>query len=304
MFRLIKTNFIRYFRSPFLIFAFSCSLILGIIHGVIERKNINIDFDYFFNESVWLSSHMSDIWYICNTWVVIVFISLEIGREFSEGTIRNKLYIGHTRIAIFLSEIISGCVMTFFSFLLFMIPTVIGGKYFFLTLSPTAFFALLGELLLFFLVWGIFSAVLTMLIANRAFGVVAVFSVMLFLAIINVNLRGYYYNTAPSEITRKVICFSEDGNPYAVEQTTKNEWYIDGLPKVLVNVEHEANPFSRSYNVCNYEYIHYPEKAKSEDFELQAQMDWQVKYDSFVLILTGAILIVGGSVLFLKKDLK
>ncbi len=303
MLRLIKAGIIRYFKSPFLIAALSCSLILGIIHGFFEWKTIHYDLDHY-TGSVWLGSPMSDLWFKCCIWVVIVLISLETGKEFSDGAIRNKLYIGHTRMAIFLSEIISGSVMTVFSYLLFMIPTVIGGSYYFLTLPPAACFGILAELLLFFLVWSVFSSVLTMLTASRAVGVAAVFSVMLFLAVINVGLRGYYYNTDPPVLTETDIEFSEDGKPYSVERRVKNRWYLDGLPKALVDIEHEADPFSRSYNACNYAYIHYPEKAKSEDLDIQAQIDRQVWYDCLALVLTGAILTAAGAVLFGKKDLK
>ena len=303
MLRLIKASLIRYLKSPFLIVAFLCSLVLGIIHGVNEWRFIHQDLDSY-NAYVWLVSPMSDIWFKCSIWVLIVLISLEIGKEFSEGTIRNKLYIGHTRMSIYLSEMISCLVMVLISYLMFMIPTLIGGRYFFSELSAVACMCLLGELLLFFAVWGIFSAVLSMLITNRAVGVVAVFSVMLFFAVINTNLRSYYYNTDPVEITSTVVEISEDGKPYSFEETEKNPWYLDGIPKALVNIEHEVDPFSRSYNACNYAYIHYPEKAESAEFEMQAQINRQLKEDVLILILTSVIFIVGGSFLFQKKDLK
>ena len=304
MIRLIKASLIRYIKSPFLIIALSSSLVFGVIHGILEWKMIHFDFEYYFNECVWLGSPMSDLWFKCSIWVVIVLISSEIGKEFSDGTIRNKLYIGHTRMAIYLSEIVSGSVMVFFHYLMFMIPTVIGGGCFFFTMSTIACLSLLGELLLFFLVWGIFSAVLTMVIADRAVGVVVVFSIMLFLAVINVNLRSYYYNTEPAEITETTVEFTEDGKPYSVERTVKNPWYIEGLPKALVNIEHEADPFSRAHNACIYAYIHYPEKAESVDFDMQMQVDRQMQYDSIVLILSGMILTATGAVVFRKKDLK
>ena len=303
MLRLIKASLIRYLKSPFLIVAFLCSLVLGIIHGANEWRFIHQDLDGY-NNYIWLVSPMSDIWFKCSIWVLIVLVSLEIGKEFSEGTIRNKLYIGHTRMSIYLSEMISCLVMVLISYLMFMIPTLIGGRYFFSELSTVACMCLLGELLLFFVVWGIFSAVLSMLITNRAVGVVAVFSVMLFFAVINTNLRSYYYNTDPAEITSTVVEISEDGKPYSFEETEKNTWYLDGIPKVLVNIEHEVDPFSRSYNACNYAYIHYTEKAESAEFEMQAQINRQLKNDVLILILTGVIFIVGGSFLFQKKDLK
>ena len=304
MIRLIKAGLIRYLKSPFTVIALSCSLIFGVIHGAVEWRNIHLDYEFYYNKSLWMSSPMSDIWFKCSVWVMIVLISLEVGKEFSDGTIRNKLYIGHTRMWIYLSEILSSSVAAFFNYLVFMIPTVIGGGCFFGTMSPIACLSLLAELLLFFIVWGIFSAVLTMLIADRAVGVVSVFAAMLLLAVINVGLRSYYYNTAPAQITETTIELSEDEKPYTVERRVENPWYVEGLPKVLVNIEHETDPFSRSYNACNYAYIHFPERAKAEDLDMQAQIDRQVRYDCIVLVVIIGILTAAGLAVFKRKDLK
>ena len=65
MLRLIKASLIRYFKSPFLPAAFLCSFVLGTVHGVTEWKFIHIDLDYYYNDSVWLVSPMSDIWFKC-----------------------------------------------------------------------------------------------------------------------------------------------------------------------------------------------------------------------------------------------
>ena len=195
MLKLIKTSLIRYFKSPLLFTALLCCLILGIIHGAAEHEFIYTDFDYYFNIFVWLASPLSEIWLKACIWVLAVLVSLETGSEFSDGAVRNKLYTGHTKTSVFLSEIISASVIAFSCYTAHMIPTVICGRCFFFNIPPVTCLCLLGELLLFFIVWGIFSAALTMLTANRAVGVVAVFSVMLFFAVINTNLRSYYYKS-------------------------------------------------------------------------------------------------------------
>ena len=304
MLNLIKASLIGYFKSPLFAVALSCCLVLGITHGRAEWVFIHTDFDHYFNGSVWLVSPLYDIWFICCTWVLVVLVSLKTGREFSDGTIRNKLYTGHRKTAVFLSEIVSAAVMAFFCDMAFMIPTVICAGSFFFTMPPVSCLFLLGEILLFFTVWGIFSAVLTMLAANRAVGVVAAMAVMLAFAVLNPALRGYYYNTDPAEIMETDIEHTEDGNVYAVKKSVRNPWYIDGIPKILVDIEHEADPFSRSYNICHYGYIHYPEKAVQADFDTQAEIERQGRYDDVVLILTGAVLTAAGSVIFRRKDLK
>ena len=304
MLRLIKTSLIGYFKSPLLPTALFCCLVLGIIHGVKELEYINTDFDYYFYGSVWLFSPLNSMWFKCCTWVLVVLVSLETGREFSDGAIRNKLYTGHTKMSVFLSEVVSASAAAFFCCAAFMIPTVICGRCFFFAIPPLSCLCLLGELLLFFVVWGIFSAVLTMLAANRAVGVTAAMAVMLTFAVINVSLRDYYYNTEPAEIIETEIEYSEDGKPRAVQKTVRNMWYLDGIPKMLVDIEHEADPFSRLYNTCLYGYIHYPERATQADFDIRADIDRQAVYDVLALMLTGAVLVFAGSVIFRRKDLK
>ena len=303
MMRLIKARLLKYFNSPFLLIALLCCFISGTIQGIHMFRSIKTLLEIE-PDAAMLSSFMSDDFFKIVSWVVIVLVSLDTGREFSDGTIRNKMYIGHSKTAVYFSEMISGSVIAVIAYISFMLPVLIGGNYFFLTLSPINCFLLLLELLLFFLVWCFFSVTVTMLIANRAFGVVTAFSVMLFFAVANSNLRGYYYNTEPSQITATMIELSEDGEPYQVEKMIQNHWYIEGIPKVLVNIEHEVDPFSRSYDVCIYSCIHNQEKADAEDLEWQSVQDRQVKYDSLVLLVTSLILILGGCVLFRKKDLK
>lgn len=307
MLRLIRASLIRYFKSPLFFGAMMCSLVLGIIHGIKAWHSIHFDLDYYnyYMNDVWMSTPMSDRWLKMAVWILIVLISLEIGREFSDGTIRNKLYIGYTKKTIYLAETVVSFVVTLCIFLTAMIPTVIGGYSFFFTIPATVLFRLLGELFLLFLVWSVISAALTMVIANRAVGVVAVFSIMLFLAILNVNLRGYYYNTDPAEVTEIYIEHSAEGKPYAVERTVRNRWYLERLPKKLVEIEHEINPFSRLYNACNYAYLHHPEKASSEAvFEVQLMINRQITADSFILVITGIFVAAGGLVLFQRSDLK
>lgn len=307
MLRLIRANLIRYFKSPLLFGAMLCSLILGIIHGIKAWHSIHFDLDYYnhYMNDVWMPCPMSDIWLKTTVWVLIVLVSLEIGREFSDGTIRNKLYIGYTKRAIYLAETVTSFAVTLCIFLAAMIPTVIGGSSFFFTIPTAVLFRLLGELFLFFLVWSVISAALTMVIANRAVGVVAVFSIMLFLATLNVNLKEYYYNTAPAELTVTDIEHTAEGAPYAVERTVGNHWYLEGLPKKLVEIEHEINPFSRLYNACNYAYLHHPENEDREDvFEIQLMIDRRITADSFVLVITGILAAIGGLVLFQRSDLK
>ena len=53
--------------------------------------------------------------------VIAIFTSLFLGVEYSDGTIRNKISIGHKRINIYLSNLIIIAITSLFSYILFML---------------------------------------------------------------------------------------------------------------------------------------------------------------------------------------
>ncbi len=304
MARLIWANLIRYFKSPLLLATLVCSLILGSIGGIKAWQYIHMDYDYYVG-SVWLISPLSRIWIEYVIWVLVVLIALMVGIEFSDGTIRNKLCVGRTKAAVYLAEIVAAFVVTCCVFFAMLIPIMIGGHTFFAILPQSVFLRMSMTLLLFFMVWSVLAVTISLLTANRAVGVVAVFSVMLILAIVNINLRGFYENTGPAEVTMNEIVFTEDGQPYSAERISKNHWYLPPIPKAFVNAEFEANPFTRLYHVCDYAYLHHPEQAETDAvYEMQKDLDLRLLYDCIILLVTGAVIAAIGLVWFQRRNLK
>lgn len=72
-------------------------------------------------ETAWETA--DGLWFVGGIYVAViqsVFISLFIGTEFSEGTIRNKLIVGHTRSAIYVSNLITCSIVSLFFHLIYI----------------------------------------------------------------------------------------------------------------------------------------------------------------------------------------
>ncbi len=88
-------------------------------------------YDYYISsETVWETA--DGLWFVGGTYMAViqsVFISLFIGAEFSEGTIRNKLTVGHTRSAIYFSNLITCSVVSLFYHLIYIVVLFGAGSF-------------------------------------------------------------------------------------------------------------------------------------------------------------------------------
>ena len=128
--------------------------------------------------------------------VLSVFLSLFFGAEYSDGTIRNKLAAGHTRVSVYLANLITA-VFTALTFC---------GAYILCTLAvgvpllggPKAPGLLLTSLFLSLLMAAVWCAIFTVLIMNCSRKAIsAVCCMLLFLAIFGTALTVYQVLEAP-----------------------------------------------------------------------------------------------------------
>ena len=98
--RLLAANFSRLFRSKAFwvccIYAFCYGIFMQVMNYITTTASGEIPLidNLFFSFSIFTGILLS------------AFISLFLGTEYSDGTIRNKLVIGHTRTSIYLSNLI------------------------------------------------------------------------------------------------------------------------------------------------------------------------------------------------------
>lgn len=167
-----------------------------------------------------------------------VFTSLFIGSEYSDGTIRNKLVVGHTRIQVYLANLLT----CFTATLLMMSAWLLGA----LTAIPVlgtwkmGAFGLFLYLLLSILLAAANAAIFTlvsMLCGNKA--TAAVVCILMAFGLLLCGSTVYNRLQAP-EMTNNVIITAEEGmsfsepkpNPDYISGTTRTvyEWILDLLP--------------------------------------------------------------------------
>lgn len=156
--------------------------------------------------------------------VISVFIAMFIGTGYSDGTIRNKLIVGHTRSNIYLSNLL----ICFVGVTLIMLGWFLGG------LAGIPYFGLWSVGTAKFIVYALLSvcsllaitsilAMESQLISNKTVAVV----VTIFTAIGLLVLASYFYNALQEpEMTFSSITISNDGIVYGDE--IRNPAYIGG----------------------------------------------------------------------------
>lgn len=298
MLDLMKARLVKYFRSPLFYIAAIVSLVSGINGGA---------YCTYFKDEVGavINCPTDDMWMLTAIWAVIVLVSMCAGREFSDGTIRNKIAVGHTKTIVFTAEIIVAAIMTGILYLLNIVPTAIGGWYFISGIPTFSAVKWFINIFLTFELMSIFAVAITYLLAKRAVGVVLAFALHFALYIMVGFTEGYYYNIGePKTSTHTVYTMYDDGTIEGIEQEFENNYYIEGFPKTLVQIEHTINPMYGLVDSVSYGYIlddsNVDDNTVREGKRRSQLLNFNIfKMLGYCIIVTGI-----GTYLFRKKDLK
>ncbi len=254
MTKLLSANILRLWKNKFFWIGIVFMAVLGIFMPMNEYLNIkrysgymaNLD-GIFFNYVVFIGILLS------------IFCSLFIGTEYSDGTIRNKIVIGHSRIAIYLSNllasILAGLLMCSVNLLLcFIVGTPLLG-FFAADMKNVLFFVADS-----FIMMIAFSAIYTfisMLCSSKAvsgiicvLGVFVCFCVSIFisseLSLPESYLEYYIDDGYTQEELEDIIAKGDDKNPFYVRGTKRQIYeFLDVfLPtgQVLYIVNFDLNP--------------------------------------------------------------
>lgn len=298
MLDLMKARLIKYFRSPLFYIAAIVSLASGIYGGVYCT--------YFKDEAgAVINCPTDDMWMLTAIWAGIILVSMCAGRVFSDGTIRNKIAVGHTKTVVFLAEVIVAVIMTGIIYLLNIVPTAIGGWYFINGIPMLSAMKWFVNIFLTFEFMSILAVTVTFLLSKRAVSVVAAFALHFVLYIIVGFTDGYYYNIdEPRFGTQTFYIMYEDGTVEETEQEFENRYYIEGLPKALVQIEHAVNPMYGLEDALNFGFV--PDKTMVDDYVLKQEQNRIRDLNLDVIKMLAYCLAVSllGAVLFRKKDLK
>lgn len=276
MSRLLSANFARLAKSKLFWLGMAFMLAIGIFITVnCYAEQVKYDFhtsldSIFFGYSIIIGI-------IC-----AVFCSLFIGTEYSDGTIRNKIIIGHTRNTIYMSNLLvcafAGLAMTLI-YIIAMLALGIPFFGFFTTDIKTILLYLVASFAAIVAFTSIFTTI-SMLNQNKA--VVAVicligFIILLFMAsYLNARL------SAPEFYENYVI--TSGGSPMVVE-TVENPDYLRGTARAVCQFLYDFLPSGQALQISNFD----------------APNLWQMPiYSLIIIIVTTAVGLIG----FKRKNLK
>ncbi|MDE6983433.1 MAG: ABC transporter permease [Lachnospiraceae bacterium] len=185
------------------------------------------------------------------------FCSLFIGTEFSDGTIRNKLMVGHLRTRVYLANLIvcfaAACMLS----LAYIVPNLCMGilllGFFRCGLEVIVFYAGCA-VVLFAAVTAIYT-IIAMLSQNRA-----VTAVLCTLGIVFMIFYGAYINArlAEPEVYEGYVYVNEEIGIYEEVESMPNPHYIDGKKRVIYEFLNDFLPGNQTAVLWQGMAVHLP----------------------------------------------
>lgn len=287
MSRLIKANFARLFKSTLFRICMLFSAGLGAFLDIMRYIDIHKNLSYYENLGAEFKSAdgfaFSGALYIA--FAVAVFVGIFIGTEYWDGTVRNKLMVGHKRWEIYISNFITCAAADIIMLLMFILVTLGLGQLILgkasLTLTETFVYTLSQcvTIISFTAILVLFS----MLIQSKSAGsVTALITVILFIAAPYISSKleePEYYNDYQATSTN-----AETGE-MSIEPMVKNPNYLTGTKRKIYVFANNALPFNQFYQITCH---------NDKNIGIMAI------YSIIIVILSNG----AGMVIFRKKDLK
>ena len=172
------------------------------------------------------------------------FVSLFVGTEYSDGTIRNKIIIGHSRAAIYFSNLITCSAAGFFMCLAYLLPALAAGIPL-CGIKTADFRYLAGMILCSFIMTLAFTSLCTlvgMLCQNKAMtAVITILSVcLLFAASVYISAKLNEPETYP-----EISSFADDGTVIDARDVP-NPGYVRGTQRQIYEGLDEFLPTGQS----------------------------------------------------------
>lgn len=213
-----------------------------------------------------------------------VFIGVFVGTEYSDGTLRNKLIIGHSRSSIYISNLIVCTTAGIIMHLTYIITTILLGnllledstltfkKILLLTLMGTAAMIAASSLLV----------MISMLIHSKSTGsvVILISTILMLFATMHISDR----LSAPEYYEAYSAIDEATGKPTAVEKE-KNTHYLTGTKRKVYEFLDDFIPTSQFY------------KSALLD---SSKLDITLIYDGIIILITTT----AGIAVFRRKNLK
>lgn len=224
--------------------------------------------DYYFNQAPLIGAFLA------------LLISMFLGTEFSEGTIRNKLCIGHKRDEIFLSNFISCALATIaLTAVWLLISALLFGLIGPLEMSISEFVGCILVAMGFAVSFAALYTVIGSLSSNKAMTIIYTFAVFIVFAI---AASGLYDRLCEPEMNEGMMLV---GTQLVEMEPTPNPLYLSGAIRTVCEVALELLPTGQALLLSDVA-IEYPARAIA-----------------LSVVFTTVTLLVGG-MLFRRKDIK
>lgn len=221
--------------------------------------------------------------------IIAAFLGIFIGTEYSDGTMRNKLIVGHSRFCIYFANLITAVISSFIIFALYTITIISFGLMLIGKFSLPAD-QLIKILFLSFVSIIAFSSIFVltgMIITSKAAGAITaiISAFILLMAAVSIQNRlnePEYYEPYGYTVT------DENGNTHEeYVEKEKNVRYLTGTKRKIYEFLNDFLPYSQLVQVGIQESV--PDDA--------------VKFPLYSLFIIAATTVCG-SLAFRRKDLK
>ena len=212
--------------------------------------------------------------------VIAIFTSLFLEVEYSDGTIRNKISIGHKRVNIYLSNLIIVTITSLFSYILFLAIVVSIGIPLFgtITITISKLLMLLGCIFVTVIAYSSIFTFVAMIISNKT--ITAIVSIMLAFGMMFYSSMAFDRLSQPEYINTMIM---KDGVQEIIN--TKNNHYLEGEKRNLIQLSIDIVPAGQMFQIAG---------------RVAPNLKVLPLYSlGIIVIFTGA-----GVVLFKKKELK
>lgn len=234
MSKLLRAGVHRYTKSIVFWLAIVVTVVVAILCGN-QAKTVCLDEFYILIEFI----------------AFAVMISLIVGREYDEGTFRNKVISGHTKGSIFLSELIVGIGACSLMFLIFTCIFAAFNCYVFSVISFGVIVRIFIDSLLVNACFATLFVTIGCLVPHKA--VVAIVNILLVFCIIfvtysaeNVVEQEEFFTEYKYEVIEVTDEFGKNTAEVPIEGSdyqVKNPWYIDGPTREICEVLYDVIPY-------------------------------------------------------------
>lgn len=276
--KLISANFHRFSKDRFSWCVVGIIVILSLVNVFNSARSfetmaasgyiMSLD-DYYFNQAPLIGAFLA------------LMISMFLGTDFSEGTIRNKLSIGHTRKEIFLSNFLS---CAFVSIVLTAVWLLISALLFGMIAAPlemgvSGFIGCIFVAMGFAVSFAALDTVIGSLSSNKAMTIIYTFAVFIIFVVVASALNDRLCEPEMNEGMQLV-----DMQLVAMEPTP-NPLYLSGTIRIVCELALELLPTGQALLLSD------------------AAIEYPVRAIALSVVFTTVTLLVGG-MLFKKKDIK